>query len=133
MEPIVVISGPIAAGKSTLCEKLVEDFEFNLVKTNVLLAKLGEGRVGFERLALQEFGESLDVQTKGDWIRRALEIAVEGDDLNVEGRIVIDSVKIEPQIRSLRDAYGNRIVHIHLWAPDPVLERRFKSQAQEEV
>jgi len=127
-KPIVVLSGSIAAGKSTLCTDLVETFSFQLVKTNVLLSLLGEGQVDFERIALQDFGEKLDRETKGDWIRQALLTMADKSELALDSNIVIDSVRIEPQIDALRKVFGNRVVHIHLWAPDEVLEFRFKKR-----
>lgn len=125
MEPIVVLSGPIASGKSSLCTELVESFEFELVKTNELLRILGEGSIDFERLALQEFGEELDKKTNGRWVQDALSKMIENGRTSHRSRIVIDSARIEAQIEALRVVFGNRIVHIHLMAPDEVLESRF--------
>lgn len=126
MEPIVLLSGPIAAGKSTICAHLVESFGFQLVKTNELLRMLGEDSLEFERIALQEFGEYLDRTTSGDWVRLALLRKIEAREIDVRGRIIVDSVRIREQIQSLRRAFGNRIVHIHLTAPNATLEKRFK-------
>lgn len=128
MNPIVVLSGPIASGKSTLCESLIEGFGFKLIKTNVLLQKLGEGNVEFERMALQDYGQLLDDRTGGDWLRKELVRCIEDKEIAVTSPVVIDSVRIEGQIEALRKSFSNRIVHIHLWAPDEILERRFRKR-----
>lgn len=39
---------------------------------------------------------------------------------------IVDAVRIKPQIDALRQAYGRKVVHIHLRAPLPELERRYK-------
>lgn len=130
MEPIVILSGPIASGKSTLCTELVDHFEFKLVKTNELLRILGEGNIEFERVALQKFGEEQDKTTNGDWVRQALSKMIEDGHIDIDSRIVVDSARIEQQIEALRRAYGNRVVHIHLTAPDEVLEHRFNGRTK---
>lgn len=125
---ILVLTGPIASGKSTLCEDLIDNFGFKQIKTNELLKKLAEGKVKFEREALQKFGETLDRQTKGTWVRDGLMDFISGLPANSDSLIVVDSARIEEQIEALREAFGNRIIHIHLTAPPETLEKRFKGR-----
>jgi len=56
--PIVVLSGPIAAGKSTLAEGLKE-YGLTRVKTNELIESAA-GRQYKERQGLQKAGDRLD-------------------------------------------------------------------------
>lgn len=128
INPIVVLSGSIASGKSTLAESLVQRFGFRLLKTNRLLQRLGEGNVDFERMALQDFGEKMDQATGGDWIRQEIERQVETGELDLSYAVVIDAVRIEGQIEALRKTYANRIVHVHAWAPVDVLAKRFSAR-----
>jgi len=61
---IVLLSGPIAAGKTTLCEELVDRFGFYVCKTRELIhTQLKD--VPAERGALQKAGEKLDKKNKG--------------------------------------------------------------------
>lgn len=61
---IVLLSGKISAGKSTLSEMFVRRFGARVLKTNeVLRRKQPEALQG--RRALQELGEELDRNTHG--------------------------------------------------------------------
>ena len=73
---IVLLSGNISSGKSTLSNLLQEQFGLHVLKTkkviqNLALQKLGR-EVENERRAMQKFGESLDKETRGRWVRDAL-------------------------------------------------------------
>jgi adenylosuccinate synthase len=119
---IVLLSGPIAAGKTTLCEELVGRFGFTVFKTRELIQQLMQ-QVPSERGALQKAGESLDNKTKGEWIANSL--AQKAQEMGATGNIVIDSVRIKKQIDGVRRAFG---VHVHLRADDRVLEKRYNAR-----
>ena len=68
---IVVLSGRIASGKSTLAEQLKNLFDATVVKTWELLVSLNPD-LEEDRKALQEFGDQMDVKTEGKWIAQAL-------------------------------------------------------------
>lgn len=124
---ILVLTGPIASGKSTLGTNLVNRFGFHSFKTNELLKKLALGKVKEERKALQDFGEDLDRNTNGAWVRDGVWRFVNNLPADsTDSMIVVDSARIAPQIEALREAYGLRVVHFHLTAPPEVLEKRFK-------
>jgi adenylosuccinate synthase len=92
---IVLLSGPIAAGKTTLCDDLVSRFGFAVFKTRELIQSL-EKNVPTERAALQAAGEKLDRTTKGEWVAQALAQRVQGIERNQN--VVVDSVRIKNQI-----------------------------------
>lgn len=121
---ILILTGPIASGKTTLGSKLVESFGFELFKTNELLRQLAEEKIEQTRGSLQKFGQALDRQTKGAWVRDGLTRFVEN--LPAEATVLIDSVRIAAQIEAIRNAFGLRVFHIHLTAADEVLEKRFR-------
>jgi adenylosuccinate synthase len=122
----VVLSGPIACGKSSLAEQLVGRFGFLLVKTHELIRTASPG-VPAERASLQKAGEALDKQTKGQWVADALvrRLARESE----SAPVVVDSVRIKEQIAALRRAYGRSVVHVHLTAPIEDLRGRYKDRA----
>ncbi len=120
MRTIVLLSGPIASGKTTLCDDLVNHFGFRVFKTRELIETMSS--VPAERRALQKAGEALDSKTKGAWVADALGRKVQ--ELRAEEDVVVDSVRIKQQIDGVRKAFGGRVVHIHLTADREILERR---------
>lgn len=68
---ILLLSGHVSAGKTTLCSLLVHQFNAHTFKTkDELLAVMGRQEVS--RTELQALGEKLDRQTKGTWLVRCL-------------------------------------------------------------
>lgn len=124
---VVVLSGPVGSGKTTLAERLAERYDLVHFKTHDFLTELQPG-VEQERRTLQEFGEKLDRQTGGDWVRDRLQKAIQSRQLPDDVTIILDSVRIPGQVESLRAAYGRSVLHIHLTAPDRVLESRYRSR-----
>lgn len=122
---IVLLSGPIASGKTTLGDALIERHRFLRVKTRELLAAIIGNHAG--RLDLQEAGDQLDRRTKGSWIASALARQLAGN--SIGARILIDSVRIPEQIDAIRRSFGNRVVHVHLTAPPKILKSRFLGRA----
>lgn len=121
-EIILLLTGPIASGKSTLCNDLAANFRFKVLKTNKLLKERAAEK-SESRGKLQQSGEDLDIQTKGAWVRDGLRRFIEP--LPEDARVIVDSCRILAQIDTIRDAFGLRVFHIHLTAPDDVLKKRF--------
>jgi len=126
---ILILTGPIAAGKSALCRDLSKDFEFEVFKTHEHLKELAQSEGEETRRSLQDFGTSLDKKTNGSWVRDGLANFV--SKLSIESRVIVDSARIAGQIESIRDAFGLRVLHVHLTAPDDVLERRFNNRRKQ--
>jgi len=78
---VILLSGPIGSGKSTLGLLLESHHKANLFKTNRLISALMP-KVAMERTALQQAGELLDRRTKGDWVANALARLVQTIDEN---------------------------------------------------
>jgi adenylosuccinate synthase len=120
---IVILSGEIAAGKTTLAEKLSENFDFKILKTREALEAFFEKDSNEEspdRSSLQKFGEQLDVNSNGGWVMKYFQSHVRKNP-----RVIIDSARIKNQIDAFRDAYGYHVVHIHLKADAEALLNRF--------
>ena len=122
---IVLLSGRIAVGKTTLCNKLARRFGTHSVKTNELIKKRSTN-LEPERGAMQRYGEKLDRTTGGLWVAEDLAPIVEN--LDPEAVIVVDAVRILRQIDAIRTAYGSRVVHIHLEADVQELSRRYEER-----
>lgn len=126
---IVILSGPIGAGKSELAQRLHRHYGAIVIKTRDLILKQLPN-VKEEREALQKAGEKLDRADDGDWVRNALSRYIED---NVQGSaasgfFVIDSVRIAGQVRAIRKAFGTAVHHIHLSASDRELASRYAAR-----
>lgn len=127
---IVVLSGPVSSGKSTLAGALVRQAGFELIKTWELLKERAP-HVALERSALQQLGEALDRDTKGDWV--AVDISRKARILPEPAMIVIDAVRIAAQVDAVRRSFGPRVIHVHLTAPEDVLGRRYKQRRRGDI
>ncbi len=121
---IVLLSGSVASGKTTLVERLRTEFEdVYLLKTKdtirELAAKTLRRELEAERRAMQEFGDRLDRETKGQWVREALRkevsrLAASKPQAEPQAVFIVDAVRIPLQIKAIREAYGYIVIHIHL-------------------
>jgi adenylosuccinate synthase len=123
---VVILSGPICAGKSTVVENLRDHYEARVVKTRDLI-KHQLPHVKDERGALQRAGEKLDRADGGAWVKNALARFVESADVasTPRGLFVVDSVRIRGQVDAIREAFGTAVHHIHLTASEDVLRKRY--------
>jgi adenylosuccinate synthase len=128
---IVLLSGNVSAGKTTLANSLSEGFGFQILKTKDVLRSLagkGTGRaLEPERSAMQKFGEKLDRDTEGKWVLTALTKSMRMSDGTISG-VVVDAVRIKQQIDAIRRAHGFSVTHIHIKAPVEILADRYKQR-----
>lgn len=122
---IVVLSGNVGAGKTTLARWLTERFQATHIRTQDFLAAVGPN-VPRERRALQQFGELLDRRTKGGWVRDGLERVIRQQHKRV---VVLDSARTPQQVAAIRSSYGRRVFHVHLTASLSVLRQRYRDRA----
>lgn len=122
---IILLSGRVCAGKSTLCANLVARFGAHPLRTKELIKRL-VSRVSSDRASLQHGGDLLDRRTKGTWVCEELTRLIK--DLDSNAIAVVESVYIPAQIDAIRRAYGPRVFHIHLNAPEDVLSARYEKR-----
>lgn len=123
---IVLISGAVASGKSTLSSGLAKQFDAKVLKTKLLIqARFPEAQS--ERRELQRLGDELDRKTKFAWVREEVErdIRERGFEAPI---VVVDAVRKTEQVEIIRQAYGPRVFHIHLTASPAELSRRYSGR-----
>jgi adenylosuccinate synthase len=122
MKRLIVISGPVSSGKSTLAHGLSARFGFDVRRTKDWLKRRASAKEPGRR-ALQRYGDRFDARTQGKWVVE--ELTKDLPDLTSD-TVILDSVRTGDQVKALQEAFGPIVTHIHLTAPDDVLERRFK-------
>src|SRR5437773_2391942 len=121
---ILLLSGSVATGKSTLASLLEHRFDFHIVKTWHLLKNI-KPEIAQDRESLQAFGEELDRNTGGQWVVEQLDKVIR---TKPDSLIVVDAVRIPGQIDFVRRGFGPIVKHIHLEAPTDTLARRYKTR-----
>lgn len=123
---IVLLSGPVSAGKTTLALSLRERFRSVIhIRTSEFLLERAQGGK-HDRAYLQDLGGKLDKKTNGEWVRD--ELARRLRDAPPESTVVVDAIRIQKQIDAIRKAYGRAVFHVHLDAELKVLTSRYESR-----
>lgn len=122
MPDLIVLSGPVAVGKTEFTKRLIALLDARKVSTSShLIERTGASA---ERGELQAAGEALDRDTGGAWVADAVlaDVKAKGD-----GVLLVDSARILGQVQALRESFGS-VLHVHLHACDEELERRYLSR-----
>jgi adenylosuccinate synthase len=128
MDRVVVLSGQIYSGKTSLARNLELKHGIQTFKTkDALLARLREAGPK-DRRPLQAKGADLDRKTNGEWVAQEFHKWLRATERGPA--VTIDSVRIAGQLQGLRKAFGSKVVHIHLTAPHDVLAARFRNRRQ---
>ena len=123
---IILLSGQISSGKSTLSEGLSRHYRMKIFKTSEFLkGRITKGQQ-IDRKILQDMGDKLDAETGGKWVLDEL-IKWLDQQKGLQG-VVVDSVRIREQIEHINEFFWPHVTHIHLTAPKNDLENRFKSR-----
>ncbi len=125
---IVALSGPVSSGKTTLAQRLAGRYGAVHLRTRELLITYAEAtgqQLPVERAALQRYGQQLDKQTGGRWVVDGLSPTIANLDTGI---VIIDSIRIAEQLDALRHVFGRRLVHVHLLAPQDILESRYQAR-----
>lgn len=127
---IVLLSGHVSAGKTTLAGGLEKSFGMVVFRTREHLKRL-EPEVERYREAMQDLGERLDRSTGGRWVADGLGSMIRDAENNAEDiLVVVDAVRIKAQIDAIRRAYPYIVTHVHLDAPEPELARRYRKKSR---
>src|ERR1700732_1856501 len=103
---VVVVSGPVAGGKSALARQLARRFRGQRQSTRgILMGRLKPKEIA-TRLILQQIGAALDAETGGSWVADRLGREIFRARENGVDLVIIDSARIAGQIEALRSAFG---------------------------
>lgn len=130
MEKLLLLSGASGAGKSAIAKELEYSFQFRRISSSGYLRSYGQSlsAVG-EKHQLQELGDRLDDETDFTWI--VDEVAAPTVDRAPEhSNWLLDAVRKPRQVLHFRRRFGPHIRHIHLTAPEAVLEQRYNERAK---
>jgi predicted kinase len=129
---VIVISGRVASGKTTLAEGLGQRLHANVVRTRPILDNQYFVDPALSaRAHLQRLGETLDAKTGGRWVAEATARAIRNT--SPLRLVIVDAVRRDTQIDHLRSLLQARVLHIHTTAPDEVLERRYEKRRSEDA
>jgi gluconate kinase len=126
----VLISGPMAVGKSSVAKVLINEHGLAPVRSGRYLAKLAVDRgIQGDRTTLQSLGDQLDVETDYRWIVDPVttDALVESPEKH---RWLIDAVRKRRQVEHFRNTMPH-VVHVHLFASESVLKSRYESRARD--
>jgi adenylosuccinate synthase len=125
MPKIIALSGPVGVGKSSFADALAKRHPIKRVSTRQLI--IARKNPHQERGSLQEAGDLLDEETGGAWVADGASEAAKNCGEGII--IVMDAVRIAPQLQKLRERFGaGNVRHIHLTAPDAILEQRYRDR-----
>lgn len=129
---ILLLSGHIATGKTTLVDHLKDRFGFKVFRTREALAELGQKKLNGKspsRGFLQKYGQELDIEGDGKWVLENFQ--TQFDVLKNDTTLfIIDSVRILRQIFHFRKAYSYAVYHVHLTASEECRRQRFFKRAE---
>jgi adenylosuccinate synthase len=122
---IVVVSGPVAGGKSHLARALADRFDGIRFSTRELLLTRLAPKQAPTREALQRIGSELDEATNGRWVadRLSRRIYDAAQDL-----VIVDAVRIAGQVEGLRRAFGREVRHVHVAASRETCAERYEQR-----
>ena len=125
---ILLLSGPVAVGKSTLGRQLVENHGFRTIRSGRHLHDLAQ-RAGSDtsRAGLQHLGDVLDERTDYAWLINDVAVP-QIDGAREHARWLLDSVRKERQVEHFRGRFGGYVVHVHLTASEKVLRARYEAR-----
>ena len=126
---VIIVSGPIACGKSDLSWSLSEGFGFPVIRTSDLIKeRLGKPKLDVK--GLQNAGNRLDRKTGSAWVAEMVALRLRRD--GTEGTVIVEGVRKRAQIEQLQESFGHRHTrHVHLHASADIRRERFNGRTKD--
>jgi adenylosuccinate synthase len=130
MTLLLLLSGPLAVGKSAIAAILMKRHGFQKISSGKYLERLAQQRGdSSSRADLQALGDGLDAQTNFSWLIddvAAPVIAAQPD----QKCWLLDSVRKHRQVEHFRSRFGRHVFHTHLTADESTLEARYNARLE---
>ncbi|MBR8300435.1 AAA family ATPase [Burkholderia multivorans] len=124
---LVLLSGPLAVGKTTLRDYLVGTHAFDYVRSSAfLLNKARREGIPADRRGLQELGDRLDAETDFRWIVDGVALPSLSASPS-KTRWLVDAVRKPKQVEHFKALEDVNVVHVHLTAPEDILRKRYEA------
>ncbi|SEA18509.1 ribonuclease H-like domain-containing protein [Nitrosospira multiformis] len=117
---VIGLSGPLAAGKTTVARFLIEKGYCYGRFSQVVEAVLKERAIPVTRQTLQELGEELHHDPGQRWLGHQL-----AKRFPKEGNVVVDGIRFPEDRALLIETFGPAFYHIHLQASPNIRKQRF--------
>lgn len=129
---ILLISGPLAVGKTSIRDILVHSYGYAVLQSSSYLRALAAKRgIAIERTTLQTLGDSLDLETQYSWI--VIDIALPQIQATPDQRLwIVDSVRKVEQIALFRKHFGSAVTHVHFTCPEFILKKRYETRNRQD-
>lgn len=128
---IIIVSGPIGVGKSSIVADLIERFSFRKLSSGAYLNSLAE-QLGQAptRLNLVQLGDQLDDDTDYRWVVDKVAVPTIRNSPDNE-RWVFDSVRKRSQVAHFNAEFPGQVCHIHFSAKEETLKNRYCARSRE--
>lgn len=130
LQSILLISGPLAVGKTSIRELMVAKHKYLAIQSSSYLKELTatKGTI-LDRANLQALGDSLDLETQFSWV--ISKVALPQIQAKPEQKLwIFDSVRKPEQVRLFRNQFGASVRHAHFICSDRILKERYESRAR---
>jgi adenylosuccinate synthase len=125
---IVVVSGPVAGGKSVLARGLERRFGgLRLSTRSVLVSRLAPNQHA-TRETLQRIGAAWDEETGGSWVADRLGRDIWKARERGQELAIVDAARIAGQVDGLRAAFGREVRHVHVTASRETCASRYEGR-----
>lgn len=133
MKRLLLLSGAMGAGKSSIAAELKAKHFFSAISTSSYLREnLNSITNQGSRLSLQKLGDQFDIQTNFTWVIDSVAIPAINNNPNVENWL-LDAVRKPRQVELFREKFGCCVKHVHLFASEDELQRRFLERDHQET
>lgn len=133
MKRLLLLSGPIASGKTSVSSVLQRDHGFLPISSGSFLReKLASESQPPDRYRLQELGDSLDKATDFSWLIESVAKPAINSRPDVDNWL-LDAVRKPRQVELFRHCFTDAVMHVHLEAEESVLQKRYVARGSNEL
>ena len=124
---LVLLSGPVASGKSSVASSLISTYGFRRIGSSDYLKRKSPNGDKASRTELQEIGDHLDSTSDFSWVVKDVVIPAMNEEPSIR-KWIFDSVRKCRQVQQFRTALGSSVVHVHLRADEDLLRKRYEDR-----